>query len=200
MVLQERLYTAEDLWELSHSPEYSEQRLELSKGILIVMAPASFQHGKWMSKWDRIIGDFVEANDLGETTGAETGYILFTDADGRDTVRAPDVAFVAKARIPAEGFPERGFAHIAPDLAVEVVSPNDTAEEVQQKVNEYLEAGTRAVWVFYPKPQTIAVHTRTGTQILRPGDVLDGGDVLPGFTLALRDLFRDEGQSGSKKE
>lgn len=188
MTVQERLYTAVDLWELSHSPEYDEKRLELSAGVLIVMAPAGTQHGKYASKWDRLIGSFVEANDLGETTAAGTGYILYTDSNGKDTVRAPDVGFITKARVPEEGLPD-GYFPGAPDLAVEVVSPNDSADEIQQKVNEYLQYGTKAVWVFYPKSKTIAVHTANGTQTLHPGDTLDGNDVLPGFKLAVSDLF-----------
>ena len=188
MAVQERLYTAADLWELSHSTEYDEKRLELSEGVLIVMAPAATQHGKYASKWDRLIGNFVEANDLGETMAAETGFMLHTNPDGRDTVRAPDVGFISKARIPKDGLPE-GYFQGAPDLAVEVVSPNDSADEIQQKVNEYLRYSTKAVWVFYPKSKTIAVHTQSGTQPLHPGDTLNGGDVLPGFTLAISDLF-----------
>lgn len=188
MAVQERLYTAADLWELSHSPEYDEQRLELSEGVLIVMAPAGTQHGKRALKLGRIVGDYVEANDLGETTAAETGFILYSNPDGKDTVRAPDVGFISKARVPEEGLPD-GYFLGAPDLAIEVVSPNDSADEIQQKVNEYLQYGTKAVWVFYPKSKTIAVHTANGTQTLHPGDTLDGGDVLPGFKLTVSDLF-----------
>jgi Uma2 family endonuclease len=199
MVVRERLYTAEDLWELSHSPEYNEKRLELSEGVLIIMAPAGIQHGNFAMKLGHRIAAYVEAHEMGVVTAAESGYILFTDADSKDTVRAPDVGFISKQRIPEAGLPE-GYFQGAPDLAVEVVSPNDTAEEVQQKVNEYLQAGTRAVWVFYPKPQTIAVYTPSDTQTLRPGDTLDGGDVLPGFTLAVQDLFSSTTPSGATQE
>jgi Uma2 family endonuclease len=152
------------------------------------MAPAGTQHGKYASKWDRLLGIFVESNNLGETTAAETGFILHTDPDGKDTVRAPDVGFISKDRIPEAGLPE-GYFHGAPNLAIEVVSPNDSADEIQQKVNEYLQYGTKAVWVFYPKSKTIAVHTPKGTQTLHPGDTLDGGDLLPGFKLVVSDLF-----------
>jgi Uma2 family endonuclease len=188
MAVQERLYTAADLWELSHSPEYDEQRLELSEGVLIVMALASIQHGDFTMGIGYSVKHHADLHDLGVVTAAETGFILHTNPDGKDTVRAPDVGFISKARIPEEGLPE-GYFQGAPDLAVEVVSPNDSADEIQQKVNEYLQYGAKAVWVFYPKSKTIAAHTPKGTQTLRPGDSLEGGDVLPGFKLAVSDLF-----------
>jgi Uma2 family endonuclease len=188
MAVQERLYSAADLWGLSHSPDYDEKRLELSEGILVVMTPAGIEHGSFAMKLGYRITAYAETHDLGIVTAAETGYILFTDPDNKDTVRAPDVGFISKARIPETGVPE-GYFQGAPDLAVEVVSPNDSADDVQQKVNQYLQYGTRAVWVFYPKSKSIVVHTQTGAKTLHPGDTLDGGDVLPGFTLAISDLL-----------
>jgi len=188
VIVQERLYSAADLWELSHSPEYKDKRLELSEGVLIVMAPAAFQHGNFTMDLGYLIKHHAKTHDLGVVTAAETGFILHTNPDGRDTVRAPDVGFVSKSRLPDEGLPE-GYFPGAPDLAVEVVSPNDSADEIQQKVNEYLRYGTKAVWVFYPKSKTIAVHMPSGSRTLHPGDTLDGGDLLPGFKLAVSDLF-----------
>jgi Uma2 family endonuclease len=189
MVVGERLYSAEDLWAMSHSPDYMNLRLELSEGRLIVMSPAGWKHGSIASTLDRVVGDFVIENNLGMTTAAETGYILYKnpDPDGKDTVRAPDVGFVAAARIPAQ-LPD-GYVPFAPDLAIEVISPNDDADEVDQKVREYLKYGTRMVWLFFPKTSTAAVYTSTTyTPIERDGE-LDGGDVLPGFKLRLPDVF-----------
>ncbi|MCC6612918.1 MAG: Uma2 family endonuclease [Anaerolineae bacterium] len=188
MVVQAKYHTAEDLWELSHLPEYVDMRLELREGELIVMAPSSWQHGVASSKFLRLIGDFVETHHLGLTTGAETGYILHKNPDGRDTVRAPDIGFVAAARVP-DALPESGYVPFAPDLAVEIVSPNDKAHEVQDKVSEYLQFGTRLVWVAYPMSKMLVVHTPSGSNTLREADVLDGGDVLPGFRASVRELF-----------
>lgn len=189
MVIGERLYTAEDLWEMSHRAEYVGARLELSEGRLIIMSPAGWKHGGITSTLNRYVGDFVADNDLGMTTAAETGYILYKNPDpnGKDTVRAPDVGFVAAARIP-ENLPD-GYVPFAPDLAIEVISPGDDADEVDQKVREYLRYGTRMIWLFYPKTRTAAVYTPTSyTPIEREG-MINGGDILPGFELRLSDVF-----------
>jgi Uma2 family endonuclease len=185
---QEKLYSAEELWELSHAPENDGLRLELSEGVLIEMSPAGGKHGTLTMKLGRLIGDHVESNHLGETTAAETGYILFKNPDGKDTVRAPDVGFIAAARIPETGLPD-GYVPFAPDLAVEVVSPNDDAETLEKKIGEYLKYGTKMVWVFYPNLKRAVVHTPSGSYPVGIDDTLDGGDVLPGFKLPMRDFF-----------
>src|SRR5215213_2861973 len=136
MVVRENLYTADDLWELSHSTEYEGKRLELSEGELIEMSPSGGKHGGIAIRFGRLVDEHVENNALGYTTAAETGYILFKNPNGKDTVRAPDVGFVAAHRLP-DGLPD-GFVPLAPDLAVEVVTPNDRADEIEGKLRDYL--------------------------------------------------------------
>jgi Uma2 family endonuclease len=187
MVIREQLYTVADLWRLSHSAEYDENWLELSEGELIVMSPAGGKHGGIAARLGRLIGNFVEANRLGETTAAETGYILHKNPGEKNTVRAPDVGFVAAGRLP-DGLPDE-YIPFAPDLAVEVVSPNDDADDLQLKIRQYLRYGTHLVWVVYPKSQTVVVHTLQETRTLDLEDTLNGGDVLPGFTLAVKAIF-----------
>jgi Uma2 family endonuclease len=188
MVIQDKLYTAADLWQLSHSPEYAGKRLELSKGVLIVMSPSGGKHGDATYRLAGIFFTRLEGKHLGYTTGAETGYILFTSPEGKDIVRAPDLGFVRAEHLP-EGLPD-GYIPFAPDLAVEVVSPNDSATDIAEKVEEYLQHGTRMVWVFYPKLRNVVVHKPPGiSQTFGLDDTLDGGEVLPGFTLHVRDIF-----------
>jgi Uma2 family endonuclease len=187
MAIQERVYTADDLWELSHSAEYEDKRLELSEGELIEMSPSGGKHGGIAGKFFLRVGTYVEQNNLGHMTAAETGYILFKNPNGKDTVRAPDVGFVSAHRLP-EGLPD-GYVPLAPDLAVEVVSPNDRADEIEGKLRDYLKYGTRMVVFVYPKFQTLKVNTESGVQELGIDDTFDGGDVLPGFKLAVRDIF-----------
>jgi Uma2 family endonuclease len=187
MTVLERLYTAEDLWVISHDPENYSRRFELSEGMLIEMSPTSFKHGRDALKLGWFITGFVTEHKLGETTAAETGYILFKSPDGKDTVRAPDVGFISAARLPQEGLLD-GYFPGAPDFAVEVISPTDAADEVQFKVTQYLKYGTRLIWLIYRKSQTVVAHTPSGSKIFGIEDVLDGGDVLPGFTLAVRDI------------
>ena len=187
MAVVERTYTADDLLVLSHASDYADKRLELSDGELIIMAPASMKHGVIASKLDRLIGAFVEERGLGVTTAAETGYILHKNPNGRDTVRAPDVGFVAAERL-AEGLPD-GYVPFAPDLAVEVMSPHDSADEIQKKVLEYLRYGTRLIWVVYPETRTVTIYTANGARIVDDKGTLDGGDVLLGFTLPVSRVF-----------
>jgi Uma2 family endonuclease len=186
-MITERLYTAADLWELSHMPDYADNHLELSRGELIVMAPAGGLHGGIVMNFGSEVHVFVSEHDLGYVTGAETGYILFKAPDARDVVRAPDVGFISKARLPA-GLPE-GYIPLAPDLAVEVVSPNDRASDIQEKVADYLRYGVRLVVVVYPKTKNVVVETAQGARTLTVDDTFDGGEVLPGFALPVRDLF-----------
>jgi len=185
--LEEKLYTAEDLWELSHLPENQNKRLRLIEGVIYEMPPAGGEHGGITLDLGSHIRNHVKEYALGYTTAAETGYILFKNPDGKDTVLAPDVGFVSKAHLP-QGLPA-GYIPVPPDLAVEVVSPGDRADEVDEKVNTYLKYGVRLVWVFYPKTKSVFVHTVTSVQKLDINGTLDGGDVLPGFRLAVREVF-----------
>jgi Uma2 family endonuclease len=187
MVVREKFYSADDLWELSHDPEYDEMRLELSEGNLIIMSPAGGKHGGLATDLSVYIHQHVKPRRLGYVTAAETGYILYKNPSGKDTVRAPDVGFVRAERLP-EGLPD-GYIPFAPDLAVEVASPNESGDDIQHKVLDYLRYGTQAVWYFYPKSRTVNIHKQEGTHTFAEDDVLDGGDVLPGFKLALREVF-----------
>lgn len=165
-----------------------EHRYELVEGDLYMMTPASPQQGRYASRLTVDLGAYVESHDLGEVYVAEPGFALEPDPKG--TVRAPDVAFVAKSRIPPSG-QSRGFWPLAPDLAVEIISPSETAYSVEAKVAEYLRAGVRLVWLVYPETEVV-VEFAEGWQVQRltKGDALEGGVVIPGFTMPLARLFR----------
>ena len=125
---------------------------------------------------------------VAKVNGADGGFLRQRNPD---RVRSPDVAFVAAERLPPPEERE-GTLRLAPDLAVEVVSPWDRMPEVRAKVQEYLAARTRLVWVVEPRRRTITVHAADGTvRELGEGDVLDGGDVLPGFRLPVADIFAE---------
>jgi Uma2 family endonuclease len=174
--------TADELLTYPHD----NQRLELIKGELRTMAPAGGEHGALTINVTLPVGAYVRANGLGVVFGAETGFILARDPD---TVRAPDLAFVRQERIPPTGVP-RGFFPGAPDLAVEVVSPSDIFTEVEDKVQEWVEAGCRLVWVINPRRRRVtAYRSLTDIVVLTVADALDGHDVLPGFRCPVADLF-----------
>lgn len=163
------------------------RRFELVKGEYIAMAPASAKHGVVTLTIGSMLKDYVRKNKLGLTFAAETGFIL---ARNPDTVRGADASFISASRIPPEGVPETGYWPLAPDLAVEVVSPGDASDAVQEKVEEYINAGTRLVWVVYPKKLRVMVYrSLSEVKVLREEDTLSGEDVLPGFTCKVREIF-----------
>jgi Uma2 family endonuclease len=160
-------------------------RYELLRGRLLREPPAGAEHSWLGVALGRRLGEFAHAARAGFVFGADCGFRIALDPD---TVRAPDVSFVAADRLPSG--PPRGYVPFAPDLAVEIVSPSDRVSDVTRKVIDYLDAGTRLVWVIDPVTRTAAVHrSRSDVLMLRERDVLEGGDVLPGFRLPLAELF-----------
>jgi Uma2 family endonuclease len=182
MVVQTRLVTAE---ELERMPQ-SDAHVELVKGEIVKMTPAGHEHGEIALAIGSALHAFVRQHGLGKVYAAETGFIL---ACNPDTVRAPDAAFVTNERA-AQQKRREGFFDGAPDLAVAVMSPEDTVEEVQVKVLEYLQAGTRLIWIANPRTRTITVYRSLDqVRVLTVNDTLDGDDVLPGFAVPLKDIF-----------
>ena len=184
--VEKTLVTAGELPALSARFSARGKRTELVGGGLVVMAPAGGRHGQVAHTLALFIGVHVRNRSLGRVFAAETGFVLRRDPD---TVRAPDVAFVARGRLGVEETPA-GFLELAPDLAVEVVSPGDSTAAIRDKVRDWLDAGTRLVWVVRPRTRSVDVH-RPGrpAETLRDGDVLEGGSVLGDFAVPVRDLF-----------
>jgi Uma2 family endonuclease len=182
-----RLITADELLVMPHRDEYGNDcRLELIRGELKVMSPSKPLHGIVCAEIAAELRDFVRKLDLGVVVGAETGFIVERDPD---TVLGVDAAFISHERLSAIEDLDK-FAPFAPDMAVEVMSPSNTAREMEKKVALYFAAGARAVWVFNPKKKTVATYAApTDVRILGEQDTLDGGDVLPGFKLELSKLF-----------
>ncbi len=165
-----------------------ERRAELIHGEVEEMSPATPLHGMQVIRITLPVARFVEEHALGEVFGAETGFTL-RHPDGTESVLAPDLAFIAAERLPAE-LPHE-FWSIAPDLVVEVLSPSESRHRVQQKTALWLQAGVRLVWNIDAATQTVTVHRADGsTQVLRPGDTLSGEQVLPGFELPVGEIFR----------
>jgi Uma2 family endonuclease len=137
----------------------------------------------------RILGNHCDPHDLGWLFAAEHGYQCFPWKPRR--VRRADVTFIRRERYPLEEIERDGFTTIAPDLAVEVVSPNDLAsKDVEEKVEDYVRAGVSLVWVIYPATRTAYVIRGDGTGYrLRSEDDLTGEDVIPGFRCRVADLF-----------
>jgi Uma2 family endonuclease len=180
MVTAQPITTAEQLFQ---APDLG--RCELLRGELIVMSPAGSEHGMIVAEIAGILRDFVKPRALGVVLGAETGFRV---ASNPDTVLAPDVAFIRADRVGA-GLP-KGFFPGPPDLAVEVLSPNDRAGEVFAKVQDWLAAGCASVWLVDPKTQTVTVYGADRKAImLSSADVLTGGELLPGFNSPVAGIF-----------
>ena len=161
---------------------------ELARGELRKMAPAGMRHGNLAHRIDRSLSRYVEDNDLGELYIAEAGYLLGTDPD---TVRVPDLSFIRRERVNARG-PWEGFWPGAPDLAVEILSPTDRLAAVAEKAAEWLAAGAGLVIVVTPRAnaKTVTVHQPGQTPLtLTEQDTLEGGSVVPGWRLPVRDIF-----------
>jgi Uma2 family endonuclease len=174
--------TPEDLLTLPDGDLY-----ELVDGKL-VEKPMS-QESSWVTlRLGRLVGNFAEdEHQLGWVFGADCGYQCFPDAPNK--VRKPDLSFVARSRLPERRFTE-GHVRIAPDLAAEVVSPNDISEEVEAKVEEYLAAGVKTVWVVFPRVRIVHVYRQGATVTrLREQDALLDEQLLPGFRCTVRDLL-----------
>ena len=182
METRNRLHTAQDLIRL----DAKGLRYELIEGEFQEMAPSGPTHGNATSRLSHYVGDHVYRSDLGETFAAETGFLISRNPD---TVLAPDLAFILEDRLPAE-FPA-GYCTIVPDLVVETRSPGDSDLFVLEKTARWLDAGVRLVWNVDPTSRTVSVHSAGQTaQSLGATDVLDGGDVLPGFRLPVSNIFR----------
>lgn len=161
-------------------------RWELVRGELRKMTPAGFRHGRVAAALVMRLSAHVTENRLGRVLSSETGFLLSRDPD---TVRAPDAAFVRTDRVPPDD-EQAGFAALAPDLVVEVVSPGDRPDEVTAKALGWLDAGSRLVWVLDPQGRVAEVY-RPGeaVTVLRDSDAFDGDDVLPGLTLTLEQIL-----------
>ena len=161
-----------------------DKQVELVKGVLVVRELPGLRHARVAVDLTLRLGVLVREGALGRVY-AEAGFKLASDPD---TVRGPDIAFIMRDRIPD---PEpTGFAHFAPDLVVEVMSPGDRAGELLAKVADWLSAGTRLVWVLDPARRVARVYRDDGTeQILTADESLDGGEVVPGFSCPLSEIF-----------
>jgi Uma2 family endonuclease len=162
---------------------------ELVRGEVRWMSPAFWEHGMIAGNVFLLLSAHVRPRRLGACFPDNVGFRLPIPGDVADSVRSPDAAFVRAERIPAEGLPS-GWFPFAPDIALEVLSASDTASELQEKLDDYLAAGTALVWVVDPARRAVAVYSPDApTRRLREGDTLDGAPVLPDFRCAVADLF-----------
>jgi Uma2 family endonuclease len=174
--------------ELAMIPQEGGKRFELVRGELRMMSPAGGRHGQIALRLGLLLGNHVRRHRLGKVYAAETGFLL---SRAPDTVRAPDVAYVRAERAAQIEDPQ-GFVPFAPDLACEVISPRDSFADVEEKALAWLSAGTRLVLLAEPQTETLHAY-RAADQIVllqQPAE-LDAGDVVPGWKVAVREVFEE---------
>jgi len=177
------LMTAEQLEDL-HVPDKS---TELVRGRLVVREPPGTWHGQIAGRLIIRVGAFVEAHQLGEVFGQDTGFKI---ASNPDTVRAPDLAVIARERVSL--VTRRGYAPVAPDLVAEILSPDDRPGEVIGKIGEWLGAGVKLAWLLDPDRGIAHVYRPDGSvSLTEAAGALEGEGVLPGFRCPVKDLYRD---------
>lgn len=173
------------LEEFQRMPEEDAYRVELVRGRIVREPLPGAAHGWLTGRLVERIGSYAREHGLGIVV-TETGFLLSVEPP---TVRGPDLAFLARENLPPE-LPSEGFWRVAPDLAIEVVSPSNTAAEIREKVLEYLASGSRLVWVVDPATRSVSAYrSRRDIALLTVEDALEGGDVLPGFRLPIVQLF-----------
>ena len=181
-VKTEKLLTADDLLRL-----YSQDvRGELLRGVLYETQPTGIRHGKTVVNLIVLLAGFVEPRQMGTFLASDVGFLLEREPD---TVREPDVAFISARRLPLDR-DVPGYFEGPPDLAVEIASPGNSPRQLFDKARMWISFGVPIVWTVDPKARTLGVHQPNQPLIrLSVEDTLDGGQVLPGFTCTVADLF-----------
>jgi len=175
------LLTAEDLPTLADDGCYH----ELLDWVLSEVTPPGGLHGQTLTAVAALLHAYVRQNRLGRVLAGDPGIILGRNPD---RVRAPDICFIARERVPAGGIPA-GYLEIVPDFVVEIVSPINRAGEVEQKTQEWLQAGVRRIWVVYPETHSVtAYRTLADVRVSTESETIDGAPVLPEFAMQVADL------------
>ena len=180
------LITAEDLLHTS----IADKHVELVRGVMVVREPPGYLHGDVTARIATLLTNYADERGIGRVLAAETGFKLQSNPD---TVRAADVAFLRRERLPDPR--PTGYPALAPDLVVEVLSPGDRPGETFGKIGDWLEGGVRLVWVIDPDAESVAVY-RPGKEpyLVNKGEELTGDEVLPDFRVVVDEFFKLPGQ------
>ncbi len=189
MIVEQQFISADDFFEIVQQPEYADRIVELIEGEIVDMPFPNPIHAAILGTLSAEMIMYVKKRKLGRVLVGDAPFVLEQNPEGRDTVRGLDIAFISSERLP-EALPRKPLL-VAPDLAVEIISPSNKAEDIEKKIEQLLEAGTTLIWIVYPDLQSIAVHTPDGTFKLKESDMLTGGDVLAGFEIPVSEVFTD---------
>ncbi len=166
----------------------TDKLIEISEGQWEQQTVASPEHARIGLKLGAKLLAFVEAQGLGEVYGADASFVLEGTPDNIITMRLPDVSFVAAARVQRI---TEGYSYLAPDLAVEIISPSERPGKIHKKLGDYFRSGVRQVWLVYPEKKQVVIHQPDGTATTySEQDTLSSPEVLPDFTLDIKSLFQ----------
>jgi Uma2 family endonuclease len=170
-----------------------DRRFEIVNGVIREMSSVGYEHSTFVGNTYELLNSHVKSRKLGYVHGDSLIYILYGDAEtGVRKTRIPDVSFIRRERLPRKE--ERALPfHGAPDLAIEVISPDDKADELLERIRDYFEYGTEQVWVLYPSQRELHQFIRgeSGSSIFKAEDVFTPGDLIPGLTFKIGDLLRE---------
>jgi Uma2 family endonuclease len=183
---EERLYTVKEFWAFIDRPENADRKFELINGVIVEDMSPGLKHGIVVLNLGAEVRTFLKQNPIGVIASDVDLYLPLDDYN----TRRPDLEFISHDRLKLIEDHTRPIP-LMPDLVVEVKSPGNTYEELRQKAAYYLKNGARMVWLVYPEKEQIVIYTAgvAEPKIYRKGDTLSGGDVLPGFSLALSEVF-----------
>ncbi|MCY3832340.1 MAG: Uma2 family endonuclease [Chloroflexi bacterium] len=187
MVLEKQFISAEDFVKIVEQPDYDNRNVELVEGEIVDMPFPNPIHAAVLASLAGELIVFVKESKSGRVLVGDAPFVLKRNAEGRDTLRGLDIAYISADRLP--GKLPRSPLRVAPDLAVEIISPSNKAGDIEKKIQQLLNAGTSLIWIVYPDLRTVTIHTVDGATTLTVTDTLTGGDILPGFEVRVADIF-----------
>jgi len=189
MIVEKQFISADGFYDMIQQPEFADRRVELVEGEIIEMPFPNPIHAAVLTSLSTALNVHVKQHRKGRVLSGDAPFVLERNPEGRDTLRGLDIAYISTERL--SGRLPRKPLLIAPELAVEVISPRNKAEDIEKKVQQLLKAGTALIWIVYPDLRSVAVHTAKGSVTLSVSDTLTGGEVLPSFTIPVREIFAD---------
>jgi len=187
MVMERQLTSVDSFLQIVEHADFEDRVVELIEGEIVDMHLPNPIHAAVLITLSTALQNYATQSGLGRVLGGDVPFILERNADGRGTLRGLDIAYLSTGRYPGN-LPRLPF-EIALDLAVEIISPGNKAEDIEKKIEQLLEAGANLVWIVYPDLRRVAVHSQASTFKRKESDTLTGGDVLPGFEIRCGDIF-----------
>lgn len=189
MVMERQFISADDFLQIVEHADYDDRVVELIEGEIVEMPLPNPIHAAILGTLSAEITIYVRKSGAGRVLVGDAPFVLERNVEGKDTVRGLDIAYISTERLSGK-LPRKPLL-VAPELAVEVISPSNKAEDIEKKIQQLLEAGTVLIWIVYPDLQSVAVHTNEGSVTLSETDMLTGGEVLPNYAISVREIFAD---------